>query len=120
MRLQILTYVGVGIICIILDVGLMKVLILNNVNYVVATTAGFFVGLFANFALHTHVTFRSAPSVKVATRYLAVVFASYLLTVAFVWLAQAGLGAPVAGKLVALPFVTAFAFIMYRNWVYKT
>jgi putative flippase GtrA len=120
MRRQIVTYLGVGIACMIIDVGLMQALILLSVNYVVATTAGFLAGLFANFALHTRVTFRSAPSVRVAAKYLAVVLASYLLTVAFVWLAQTLFRAPVIGKLVALPFVAAFAFVMYRTWVYKS
>jgi putative flippase GtrA len=117
--LQLLIYIGVGVFCMVLDVGLMQALIFFGINYVVATTAGFFAGLFANFALHTHVTFRSAPSLKVATKYLTVVFASYLLTVTFVWLAQSWLGVPVVGKLIALPLVTGFAFIMYRSWVYK-
>jgi hypothetical protein len=47
MRSQILTYVGVRVTCMIIDVGLMQAFIFLNVNYVFATTVGFFAGLFA-------------------------------------------------------------------------
>src|SRR5690606_31051165 len=77
---RFIVYLAVGVVCAAVDIGLMKLLMFNGVNYLIAATVGFVAGLILNFFLHTWVTFNAQYSHSAFGRYLVVVFANYILT----------------------------------------
>jgi putative flippase GtrA len=112
-------FVGVGIASAVIDIGVMQLLIRADLNYVVATTLGFFAGLIANFFLHTHVTFRKKYSHSAFARFICVVSINYLLTLLAVSIFQITLDAPLIGKFVSLPLVAINGFFLSKKWVYR-
>jgi putative flippase GtrA len=116
---QFLIFVAVGAGCALIDIGLMQLLIKFGIYYLVATTLGFFVGLVANFLLHTHVTFGVNYSNCALFRFATVVMINYSLTLSSVYIFQIGLNMPLLGKLISLPFVAISGFLLSKNWVYK-
>ncbi|WP_050010615.1 GtrA family protein [Herbaspirillum sp. B65] len=114
-----LTFIIVGAITALIDIGLMQLLIWVGVYYLVAATLGFFVGLLANFSLHTRVTFGAEYSHSVLVRFVTVVFINYFTTLLIVHLFQITLNEPLLGKLISLPVVAVNGFFLSKNWVYK-
>lgn len=112
-------FLGVGLICALLDIGLMHSLLQLGGHYVVATSVGFIVGLVANFILHTRITFRAQYAHRTLIRFLLVVFANYLLTLSCVALAALWWQQPIVGKLSSLPLVAGNGFLLSKYWVYK-
>ena len=97
----------------------MQLLIWFGVYYLVATTLGFFVGLVANFLLHTHITFVADYSHGVLARFVSVVLINYCITLSMVYLFQMVVNLPLLGKLISLPLVAFNGFLLSKNWVYK-
>jgi putative flippase GtrA len=116
---QFAIFIGVGIACAVIDVGLMQVLMLFGAHHVVAATAGFAAGLVANVALHTRVTFSARYTHRILIRFMTVVLANYIITVAFVTLLNDWWSMPVLGKLVSLPVVAVNGFLLSKFWVYR-
>ena len=116
---QFLTYIAVGLICALIDIGLMKLLISFNTNYIIATTAGFVVGLTVNFFLHTHITFKAGYAHSALFRYLIVVLANYCLTLLCVTALHQGLDMAILGKILSLPLVALNGFFLSKKWIYK-
>jgi putative flippase GtrA len=118
-RRQLLTYLLGGVLSALIDVGLMQLLIWSGSGHVAAASAGFAAGLMFNYLFHAGVTFTAAPSGASLARYLTVVAANYLLTLACVSLAvHLGLAA-VAGKLVSLPLVAANGYVLGKRWIFR-
>ena len=123
-RAQFLVFVGGGVLCAILDIGVMQLLIGAGVAYPLATTAGFATGLLINYAFHARLTFRTAATSFNFMRFLCVVALNYLLTMACVALAVMLLGLPdpqsaLIGKLVSLPLVAINGFLLSKYWIFK-
>ncbi len=116
---QFALFIGVGGFCALIDVGLMQGLILLGLHHVLAASAGFAAGLVANFILHTRVTFRARYAHAVLVRFMSVVMANYLITIAFVAIFNDWLNMPVLGKVVSLPVVAVNGFLLSKYWVYR-
>jgi putative flippase GtrA len=116
---QFVVYVGGGVICALVDVGLMQLLLHAGLHFTAAASAGFAAGLLVNFAFHSRVTFNAAASRQNFARYLAVVAANYLLTMACVALAQATIDNPLAGKLLSLPLVAVNGYLLGKYWIFR-
>jgi putative flippase GtrA len=119
---QFLVYVAGGVICALIDVGLLWWLLRVGVPPLTATTAGFLAGLAVNYAFYTRITFDSPFTPSAFARFMAVVLLNYLLTVATVTLsifATEHALAAVIGKVVALPLVALNGYWMSKHWVFK-
>lgn len=116
---QFAIFVGVGIACAVIDIGLMQLLTWAGMHYMLATTLGFAAGLAMNFMLHTRITFQATYSHRALVRFAAVVATNYLLTLLTVTLFHAWLDMPLLGKVVSLPLVAANGFLLSKYWVYR-
>ncbi|WP_332855261.1 GtrA family protein [Duganella sp. S19_KUP01_CR8] len=116
---QFLLFVAGGLLCALIDIGLMQLLIGGGAAPVAAASAGFVAGLVVNYAFHAKVTFKQLSSSTTVARYLCVVAANYLITVALVALAQSLLGWALAGKLASLPLVAVNGYLLSKYWVFK-
>jgi putative flippase GtrA len=116
---QFALFVSGGLVCALVDVGLMQALVAGGVHFASATTAGFAAGLLVNYAFHSRVTFEASATPFNFMRYLCVVGVNYLLTMAFVSMSVALLGYPLAGKLVSLPLVALNGFVLGKYWIFK-
>ena len=119
LRRQFLVYVGGGVLCALIDIGLMQWLLHLGAHPVAASSAGFGAGLAVNYAFHAKVTFGGTAGGRSFARYLCVVAANYLLTITLVSLAQAWLDSPLAGKLLSLPLVAVNGYLLGRYWIFR-
>lgn len=117
---QFMTYLAVGVASAAIDIGLMQLLILLEIHYVIATTAGFAAGLAFNFLLHTNITFKSNYSHGALLRYLTVVVANYCITLLAVTFFESWLQMAVLGKIVSLPLVAINGYFLSKKWIYKS
>ncbi len=123
-RAQFLVFVSGGVLCAVLDIGVMQLLIGAGVAYPLATTAGFATGLLINYAFHARLTFKARATPFNFLRFLCVVAVNYVLTMACVALAVTLLGDPapqsaLIGKLVSLPLVAVNGFLLSKYWIFK-
>ncbi|HBZ05817.1 MAG TPA: hypothetical protein DEP03_05340 [Massilia sp.] len=116
---QFLIYVVGGLLSALVDIGLMQILIANQQNAFVATSAGFVAGLCVNYAYHAKVTFKNDLGVGSLARYLCVVGANYLLTLGLVGVSLALFDNALIGKIVSLPVVAANGFLLSKIWIFK-
>ncbi|WP_426192755.1 GtrA family protein [Massilia sp. DWR3-1-1] len=116
---QFLVYVSGGVLCALIDVGVMTVLLGKGASIVLATSVGFLAGLCVNYLFHAKITFKKMVGLAPLARYLAVVAMNYLLTLACVYAAVwLGAGA-LAGKLFALPLVAVSGFVLGKRWIFR-
>jgi len=116
---QFVVYSLVGGVSALIDVGLMQLLISCGVYYLTATTVGFLLGLLVNFLLHARVTFKKDYYCAMFARYVIVVLANYIFTIAIVELFHRTLSLPVLGKIVSLPLVAVIGFFLSKYWIFK-
>lgn len=117
---QFSVYIAVGLVSALIDVGLMQLLISFEFHHLASATFGFIFGLIVNFLLHSRITFKEPYSLRIFTRYMAIVLINYVLVLAIVQLFNELLLLPVLGKIVSLPFVAINGFILSKYWVYKS
>lgn len=122
-RRQFLVFVGGGLLCAAIDIGVMQALIGMQVSYLLATSCGFVSGLLLNYAYHAKLTFRTAATPFNFVRFLCVVGLNYLLTMACVSAAVHLLplaldSAALAGKLASLPLVAVNGFLLSKYWIF--
>jgi putative flippase GtrA len=108
-----------GVLCALVDIGMMQLLLRGGLHYASATTAGFLAGLLVNYAFHSRVTFDAPATPASFARYLCVVGINYLLTLGCVALAQSLAGMPLAGKIVSLPLVAVNGYLLGKLWIFK-
>lgn len=91
-----------------------------GVALLIATSVAFVVGLAVNYGLNRVLTFGSAAPVRYeVARYLLLVLANYLITLAFVGgLTAAGLPY-LAAKTVSTAVLAVANFLAYRSWVFR-
>jgi putative flippase GtrA len=116
---QFLVFVGGGLLCALLDIGLMQLLIARGAAPLAATSAGFAAGLLLNYAFHARVTFGRLAAPASFARFLCVVALNYTITVALVALALALAAPALAGKLLSLPVVAVNGFLLSKHWIFK-
>jgi putative flippase GtrA len=116
---QFATFVAGGLLCALVDIGLMQVLLHAGAHFTGAATAGFLAGLVVNYAFHSRVTFDAAASASSFARYLCLVGLNYLLTMGCVSLAVALGGVPLAGKIVSLPLVAVNGYLLGKFWIFR-
>jgi putative flippase GtrA len=113
------TVIAGGLLCAVVDIGVMQLLLRAGAHFTGATTAGFLAGLLVNYAFHSRVTFDAAASASSFARYLCVVGLNYLLTMGCVSLAVALAGMPLAGKIVSLPLVSVSGYLLSKFWIFR-
>lgn len=111
-------YITVGVLCAVVDIGLMQLLIGFNVNYLVATTLGFACGFILNFLLHTNLTFSSRCTHRTLVRFTIVVLINFGITILVVAAFNTTLNMPLLGKLLSLPLVAVNGFLLGKHWIY--
>jgi len=116
---QFMVFVAGGVLCALIDVGLMQLLLLLGVHYSLAASAGFGTGLLVNYGFHTRITFEKSANSTNFIRYLCVVSINYLLMLVCVALSANLLDNPLAGKLVSLPIVAINGYLLSKHWIYK-
>lgn len=117
---QFLVYVSVGVLCALIDIGVMQSLIRAGVHYGFATSIGFIVGLIVNYLSHARFTFKAQRSNASAFRYGILVLANYGLTLAFVVATEHWLANALIGKVISLPVIAVNGFFWSRIWVFKS
>ncbi|MGO4475566.1 GtrA family protein [Massilia sp. 2TAF26] len=116
---QFATFVAGGLLCALVDIGIMQLLLRAGAHFTGATTAGFLAGLLVNYAFHSRVTFEAAASASSFARYLCVVGLNYLLTMGCVSLAVSLAGMPLLGKIVSLPLVSINGYLLSKFWIFR-
>jgi putative flippase GtrA len=116
---QFLVYVSGGVLCALIDVGLMKWLLSTGVGPFAAATTGFLAGLVVNYCFHAKVTFKNVTSAATFLRYLCVVAVNYLITLAMVAASLHLLGMPLVGKILSLPVIAVNGYILSKLWIFK-
>ncbi len=116
---QFLLFLVGGVLAASIDIGVLQLLLYNNVHLTAATTIGFLSGLFVNYTWHSRVTFDTAASPTRFGRYLCVVVINYAFTLGLVTLAQALADMPLAGKLLALPITAINSYLLGKYWIFK-
>jgi putative flippase GtrA len=116
---QVATYIAGGVLCALVDIGVMQLLLRAGAHFTGATTAGFLAGLLVNYAFHSRVTFEAAASASSFARYLCVVGLNYLLTMGCVSMAVALAGMPLAGKILSLPLIAANGYLLSKFWIFR-
>lgn len=116
---QFAVFIGVGITCAAIDIGLMQLLTWGGMHYMIATTLGFAAGLVVNFRMHTRITFRTSYSHSALMRFMVVILTNYLLTLLSVSLFHSWLDMALLGKVLSLPLVAINGFLLSKYWVYR-
>jgi putative flippase GtrA len=118
---QVTKFLVVGVLSYLIDIA---VLYLTHgrahITLWLATSIAYACGLLANFALNRVVTFRSAsPLHRQMARYVALLLANYVATLAIVTgLTAAGL--PYLGsKTICVALLAVVNFVAYRHWVFS-
>jgi putative flippase GtrA len=124
MRLQrqLLSYLVVGGISVVVDVGLLALLHESfEVPLGVATTAAFCISVVVNFLLNR--TAMSSPGSRGLTshalRYGSLVAANYVITLAVVTTAGPVSDRYLVAKLAVVAASTSWNFLLYRHWVFN-
>lgn len=116
---QFILFVAGGVLSAVVDIGSMQMALLAGASPVLASSAGYFVGLAFNYAFHARVTFAARTTLGSSIRFICLVGLNYLITVGSVKAAVWLVGQPLAGKLASLPAVAANTFLLGRFWVFR-
>jgi putative flippase GtrA len=116
---QFAVYLAGGVLSALVDIGLLQLLLNAGCSLVTATSTGFLAGLVVNFSFHAKYTFGKVSGGSTLARYLCVVAANYLLTLACVSAADSLLGLAVLGKLASLPLVAVNGFLLGKYWIFR-
>ncbi len=113
-------FVVVGFVCALVDTAVVWALDRRLFPYGVAVTGGFFAGVILNYVLHARFTFSVARlHAGQLLRFVAVVAANYLITLAVVALLH-GIGGVdvVIAKVLSLPIVAVNGYWLSKIWVF--
>lgn len=113
-------FVLVGLICAAVDTAVVWVLDRQSFPYGVAVTAGFFAGFLLNYVLHARFTFSVARlGAGQLVRFIAVVAANYVITLAVVAALHGMAGVDVViAKVLSLPIVAVNGYWLSKVWVF--
>lgn len=111
----------VGLLSYVADAGTLALLHTGaGVPLLIATSVAFVIGLAVNYGLNRALTFGSDAVVRYeVARYLLLVLANYVLTLALVGgLTAAGLPY-LASKTISTAVLAVANFLAYRSWVFR-
>jgi putative flippase GtrA len=118
-RKQFSVFVLGGVLCALIDIGVMQGLISAGVHFGIATTVGFAVGLLVNYFFHTFLTFKAQAAPANFVRFMCVVAVNYGITLGCVAASVALLTWALPGKIASLPLVAVNGFLLSKYWIYK-
>jgi putative flippase GtrA len=118
-RKQFLFFIGIGLLCAVIDISIAKLMVYAGVYYGTAVSVGFLSGLVANYALHAKVTFKAVSSGPTILKFAVVVAVNYLITMVFSSFSVQLTGDFLAGKVLSLPIVAVNGFLLSRYWVFR-
>lgn len=116
---QFIIFVAGGVLCALIDIGIMQFLLANHYAPFAAASTGFLAGLLVNYAFHAKVTFKNVATPATFLRFICVVGINYLITIALVTLGVAWWQSALAGKIVSLPVVAINGFFLSKYWIFK-
>jgi putative flippase GtrA len=116
---QFIVFVGGGLLCALIDIGVMQSMIVGGYSPIVAASTGFVLGLLVNYAFHAKVTFKNVATPTTFLRFMVVVSINYLITVSMVTLGVAWWHSALVGKLASLPVVAVNGFFLSKYWIFK-
>jgi putative flippase GtrA len=119
LNVEVTIYIIGGLITAAVDVGTMKLLLLNGATAVYAATGGFLASILTNYLFHAKITFGKMASRDTFFKYVALVCMNYLLTICIVYLATHLAASPMTGKVISMPVVATIAYLLSKFWVYK-
>lgn len=115
-----MTYVAVGVLSAVVDIGTMQGLLLLGVDATLAVTIGFATGLVFNYVCQGRFTFRArSTSLYTVFKFGVFTLLNYGLTMACVWVSLQWLDSVLIGKLVSLPLVAINGFLGSRYWIFR-
>jgi putative flippase GtrA len=114
-------YVLAGGGCLLLDVVVLYALhSVFNVELYVATTVAYFTDLLANYAVNRWWVFAGGRSIAASgIRYICLVAANYLATLAIVAALTSVHVEYVVARLVAVAVTTIWNYLAYKHWIFK-
>lgn len=118
-NLQVPTFLVVGGLSALIDIGLLQLLLTQAVPIVAATSIAFLAGLVFNLVCHARFTFRTTISRYTVARYACLVGLNYGITLGCVSLAFMVADSPMIGKIIALVIVPVISFLGGKHWVFK-
>jgi putative flippase GtrA len=116
---QFIVFIAGGLLCAVIDIGVMQWLIAQQTSPVISASSGFLAGLLVNYAFHAKVTFKNVATPATFVRFICVVGINYLITIALVALGVALWQSALVGKLVSLPLVAVNGFFLSKYWIFK-
>lgn len=116
---QFIVYIAGGVLCALIDIGLMQLLLAGGYTPVAAATSGFLAGLAVNYAFHAKVTFKNVSTPATFARFMCLVGINYLITIALVALGSGWPHGAILGKVASLPIVAINGFFLGKYWVFK-
>ncbi|NVE01876.1 GtrA family protein [Massilia sp. BJB1822] len=116
---QFLTYLLGGVLSAALDIGLLQLLVNAGTPPMLAASCGFAAGLLLNFSYHARLTFKRLADSATFGRYLCVVGANYLLTLACVAASVALWQSVLPGKLLSLPLTAVNGYLLGKRWIFR-
>ena len=116
---QFVVYLAGGVICALIDIGLMQLLIAAHYPPVVGASSGFLAGLLVNYAFHAKVTFKNVTTRVTFIRFICLVAINYFITIAIVAMGVAFWDSALFGKIASLPVVALNGFFLSKYWIYK-
>jgi len=116
---QFIVFVAGGLVCALIDIGIMQLLISNHWAPVTAAASGFLAGLLVNYMFHAKVTFKNVTTPATLVRFICVVGMNFLITIALVRLGVAWWHSALAGKVASLPVVAVNGFFLSKYWIFK-
>lgn len=120
MDAKFLVYLTGGVISALVDIGIMQTLIAAKVAPLLATSAGFAVGLMVNYLFHSRLTFKEAGrNIGSLPRYLSVVAFNYGITLGMVAASLALFDQALPGKLLSLPLIAVNGYLLGKHWIFK-
>jgi putative flippase GtrA len=119
MTRQFLTYIGVGLMSAVVDIGTLQAFLWLGFDHRIAVSVGFVLGAVFNYLCHERITFRATRSTATMVRFCILLFVNYVLTMLLVQLSVTLLDSVMVGKLVALPLIAVNGFLCGRYWVFR-
>jgi putative flippase GtrA len=117
---KFVVYVIVGLVSAIIDLLTLSILISLHTKQWLAVTFAFIAGFAFNLKAHSLFTFVSPLTRISGIRFTAVVAINYLLTLAIIETLTAFSFSLITAKLISLPIIAIFGYLMGRYWAFKS
>jgi putative flippase GtrA len=119
LKRQVLSYLVVGGLSALIDIGGMQLLLMLGWAAWLAATVAYVAGVVFNYSAQSQLTFKSALSRQSLLRYLALLGINWAITLAFVLGAEALAFPPIWGKIASMPVIVVTSFFASKFWVYR-